>query len=181
VSRRRWVAWAAVGVAWLAAPGGAGAQTCTAPIPAGTCNVTTSVTLTVGKVLQLTLSSTNTTLTAPSEADYDAGFVADAGPSATVQSNAPWVLQVSAAAATWTAANTEPGVAARANKPASDLLWGTAAGGPFTALSTTAVTAVSGVPTAGTTPGFFYRTAYNWTLDTPGGYSLTVVFTLTAP
>lgn len=181
MSRPRWAAWAAAGVVWLAAPRDAGAQTCTAPIPAGTCSVTTSVTLTVGKVLQLTLSSTNTTLTAPSEADYDAGFVADAGPTATVQSNAAWVLEISAAAATWTAANSEPGVSARANKPTSDLSWATAAGGPFTALGTTAVSAVSGVPTAGTTPSFFYRTAYDWTLDTPGAYSLTVVFTLTAP
>jgi len=70
---------------------------------------------------------------------------------------------------------------ARANKPAGDLLWATAAGGPFTALSTTAVSAGSGAPTAGTIPAFFYRTAYDWTLDTPGAYSLTVVFTLTAP
>jgi hypothetical protein len=181
VSVRRRAAWRALGFLCLAAPVEAAAQTCTAPIPAGTCSVTTSVTLTVGKVLQLTLSATNTTLTAPSEADYDAGFVADAGPTATVQSNAPWVLQVSAAAATWTAASTEPGVSARANKPAGDLLWATAAGGPFTALSTAAVTAGSGVPTAGIIPAFFYRTAYDWTLDTPGAYSLTVVFTLTAP
>lgn len=29
--------------------------------------------------------------------------------------------------------------------------------------------------------GFFYRTLYSWGLDTPGSYSLTVVFTLMAP
>lgn len=165
----------------LAVPGAARAQTCTAPIPAGTCGASTSTTLTIGTVLQLALSSTATPLTPPSTADYDAAFVANSGPTATVKCNRSWRLQIGATAGTWTATNTQPGVAARANKPASDLQWSTGAGGPFTGLTVSSADATTGGATAGTTQSFFYRTLYDWTLDTPGSYSLTVVFTLTAP
>src|SRR2546427_167569 len=96
----------------------------------------------VGLVLQLTLSSTTTTLAGPALSDYDAGFVANQGPTAVVSSNRAWRLQLSAAAPTWTATSTQPGVAARPNKPAADLQWSTAAGGPFTALTTPPVSAV---------------------------------------
>lgn len=41
--------------------------------------------------------------------------------------------------------------------------------------------AVSGAATATTTSTFFYRTLYGWTLDTPGSYSIIVMFTVTAP
>ena len=171
------------GAAWLAAGAlalarGAGAQSCTAAVPAGSCTVSTSTTLTAGTVMQMTLSSTTTTLTAPASAGYDAGYVADNGPTVTVKSNRLWKVQIKALAATWTAANTEPGVSARTNKPAADLLWSTASGGPFTALSTTVADAVTGSPSSGTTTSIFFRTNYNWTLDTPGQYSLIVVFTV---
>ena len=162
-------------------PGRAVAQTCTAATPNGTCTVATSTTLTIGRVVQLTLSSVATPLTAPTLADYDAGFVANTGPTATVQSNGPWRLQITATAATWTAANTEPGVAARANKPASDLTWSTAVGGPFAGLTVTPVDAVTAGATSSNVTSFFYRTLYSWTVDTPGSYSLIVRFTITAP
>jgi len=165
----------------LALPGVATGQTCSAPIPAGSCTATTSTTLTIGSVMQLALSSTTTTLAAPSIADYDAGYVADNGPAATVKSNRAWRLQISAAAPTWSAVNTQPGVAARPNKPASDLQWSTAPGGPFAGLATTAVNATTGGATAGRTATLYYHTVYSWVADTPGAYSLTVVFTLIAP
>jgi len=160
---------------------GAAAQSCSAPVPNGSCPVNTSATLTVPDVMQLTLTSTSTALTAPATADYDAGFVANTGPTATVKSNRAWRLQISAGAATWTASNTQPGVNARANKPGADLQWGTAAGGPFTAASVTPATANSGSATAGTPTSFFFHTLYGWGVDTPGAYSLPVVFTLLAP
>ncbi len=166
-------------LALLAEP--AAAQSCSAPVPSGSCPVNTSATLTVPDVMQLTLTSTSTALTAPAAAGYDAGFVANTGPTATVKSNRAWRLQISAAAATWTATNTQPGVNARANKPAADLEWGTAVGGPFTALSVTPATAKSGSATAGTPTSIFFQTMYSWGLDTPGAYSLPVVFTLLAP
>ncbi len=165
----------------LTLPAAARGQACTAPIPAGTCTATTSTTLTVGLVLQLTLSSTTTMLAGPALSDYDAGFVANQGPTAVVSSNRAWRLQLSAAAPTWTATSTQPGVAARPNKPASDLEWSTAAGGPFTALTTVPVTAVSGAAAAVATTDFHYHTLYNWTVDTPGSYSLIVVFTIVSP
>ena len=159
----------------------AAAQSCSAPVPSGSCPANTSVTLTVPDVMQLTLTSISTALTAPAAADYDAGFVANTGPTATVTSNRAWRLQISAGAATWTASNTQLGVNARVNKPATDLAWGTAAAGPYTAVSLTAATATSGSATASTLTSFFFHTMYSWGLDTPGAYSLPVVFTLLAP
>jgi hypothetical protein len=173
--------WVALSLA-LALPGKvATAQSCSAPVPNGNCPVNTSATLTVPDVMQLTLTSTSTALTAPATADYDAGFVANTGPTATVKSNRAWRLQISAGAATWTASNTQPGVNARGNKPAADLKWGAAVAGPFTAVSVTPVTASMGSATAGTPTSFFFQTLYSWGLDTPGAYSLPVVFTLLAP
>lgn len=160
------------------------AQTCVAQAPPAnlwTCTVNTSASLVIGDVISLTLSATNTVLTPPTANDYDAGFVANTGPTATVRGNRPWQLLISSATATWTAANTEPGVSARANKPASDLLRATAAGGPFTAFSTTPATLATGAASAGTATSIFLRTTYAWTLDTPGAYSLVVTFTMLAP
>jgi len=160
------------------------AQTCIAQAPPAnlwTCTANTSALLVIGDVLSLTLSATTTPLTPPAAVDYDAGFVANTGPMATVRGNRAWRLQISAATATWTAVNTEPGVSARANKPAGDLLRATAVGGPFTALSTTPATVVSGGASGGTATNFFFRTTYAWAVDTPGTYSLVVTFTLLAP
>jgi len=160
------------------------AQTCIAQGPPATlwnCTANTSASLVIGDVLSLTLSATTTALTPPVATDYDAGFVANTGPTATVRGNRAWRLQISAATATWTAVNTEPGVTARANKPAGDLLHATVSGGPFNALSTTPTTVASGAASAGTASNFFYRTLYAWAVDTPGTYSLVVTFTLLAP
>lgn len=160
------------------------AQTCIAQGPPAnlwTCTVNASASLVIGDVLSLMLSATTTALTPPAAADYDAGFVANTGPTATVRGNRAWRLQISAATATWTAVNTQPGVSARANKPAGDLLRATAAGGPFTALSTAPATVVTGAASAGTATNFFFRTTYSWAVDTPGTYALVVTFTLLAP
>lgn len=171
-------------VALLAASPRLDAQTCIAQAPPAnlwTCTVNTSASLVIVDVLSLTLSSITTTLSPPIGSDYDAGFVANTGPTATVLANRPWRLQISTATATWAAVNTQPGVNARATKPASDLLRATVAGGPFTALSTTPATVASGAASAGTTTSFFFRTVYAWSVDTPGTYSLVVMFTLLAP
>lgn len=177
---------AAVGVCALVAAGGmlsvrAAAQTCSAPVPAGTCTASTTTTMTVGTVLQLALTASATPLTPPATADYDAGSVPDNGPATTVKSNRSWTVHIAAAAATWTAANTQPGVAARPNKPAGDLQWSTSVAGSFAGITVGGATAVAGVATAGTTTNFYFHTLYSWSLDTPGAYALAVVFTLTAP
>jgi hypothetical protein len=159
------------------------AQACIAQAPPAvwTCTVNTSASLVIGDVLSLTLSATTTALTPPTGTDYDAGFVANTGPTATVRANRAWRMQISAATALWTAVNTQPGVNARINKPAGDLLRATAAGGPFSALSTTPATVASGPASAGTATNLFFRTTYSWAVDTPGTYSLVVTLTLLAP
>lgn len=176
-------AWAAL-LALALAGRGAAAQSCTASLSAGsgTCSTASiAASLTIGNVVQLSVSATSTALTSPGIADYNAGFVADAGPTATMLCNGPCRLQISAATATWAGTTTVVSAPARANKPATDLTWSTSAGGPFTGLTTTPVTVQSLPATAGSSASLFYRTLYAWNVDTPGNYSLTVVFTLASP
>jgi hypothetical protein len=137
--------------------------------------------MTVSTVLNLSLSASATILTPPTTAAYDAGFVADNGPVATVMANRSWTLRISAASAFWTATNTTAGVTARVNKPAADLQWSTSPGGPFAGVTVAGTTLTSGNATGGATTTLSYRTLYNWVLDTPGAYALAVVLTLTAP
>jgi len=148
-------------------------NTCTA----NPCSLNDTVKVTVTTVLRLTLSQSATTLTAPNEAAYDAGFQLDNGPTATVKANRSWTLKVSANAATWTATG-----GAQASKAASDLQWATSSGGTYTGLSTTPATFLTGATgTAGTNQNVFYKTLWSYANDTPGNYSLVVVYTLSAP
>jgi hypothetical protein len=127
------------------------------------------------------VSAASTPLTAPTPADFDAGFNSTTGPSLTVSANAPWTLQVRASTAFWAATNTSPGAPARTTKPAGDLKWSTASNGTFNALSTTDVLLVGGSATASSATTLYFHTLYAWTLDTPGNYSLSVILTLTSP
>jgi hypothetical protein len=164
----------------LCAPAMAKAQ-CQVTSAPGSCTQPGSVSLTAGRVVRLQVNAGSTSLTAPTPADFDAGFNSTIGPTLTVSANAPWMLQVRASAASWTATNTSPGAPARTNKPAADLKWATSVGGPFSALGTTDVSLVSGSATAGSATTLYFQTLYSWTNDTPGNYSLSVVLTLTAP
>jgi hypothetical protein len=154
---------------------------CTASGAPASCSVPGSVSLTAGRVVRLQVSAGSTALTAPTPADFDAGFNLTTGPTVTVSANAPWTLQLRASTATWAATNTSPGTPARAAKPASDLKWGTSPAGGFSSLGATDATLVSGSATAGAATTLYFQTLYDWALDTPGNYSLTVVLTLTAP
>ena len=164
----------------LFAPSSARAQ-CTASGNGGTCNQSGSVSMTAGRVVRLQMVPGSTTLTNPTPADFDAGFNATTGPTLTVSANSAWTLHVRAAAAFWTAVNTSPGAPARTTKPAADLKWSTASNGTFNALTTSDVNLVTGAATASNVTTLFFQTLYNWTLDTPGNYSLSVVLTLTSP
>jgi hypothetical protein len=137
--------------------------------------------MTAGRVVRLQMSAGSTSLTAPTTTDFDAGFNSTTGPTLTVSANAAWTLHIRAASALWTATNTMSGVVARANKPAADLKWSTASGGSFTALSTSDASLVSGGATASNATTLYFQTLYNWSLDTPGNYSLSIVLTLTSP
>ena len=82
----RSVRWAATAAAVLLGVNSsiAGAQaTCTG----NPCTVQVTASATVNDVLRLTLSSATANLGTPAEADYDAGFLDAAGPTASVKSN----------------------------------------------------------------------------------------------
>jgi len=154
---------------------------CTASGSGDSCNVPGSVSLTAGRVVRLQMTAGSTSLSAPTPTDFDAGFNATTGPTMTISANAPWTLLVRSAATFWTASNTSPSAPARTTKPAGDLKWSRASNGTFNALTTGDVTLVSGVATASTATTLYFQTLYDWTLDTPGNYSLSVVLTLTSP
>ena len=154
---------------------------CTAAGSPASCGQAGSVSMTAGRVVRLQMSASSTALTAPTTADFDAGFNATTGPTLTVSANAPWTLHIRAASAVWTATNTAADVAARTNKPAGDLKWSTASGGSFAALSASDANLVSGSATANNATTLYFQTLYNWSLDTPGNYSLSIVLTLTSP
>lgn len=176
--RRLLGCWAA-GLLACALPKAAAAQQCQAN-PASCAVSAQTVSITIGRAVSLSVSPTSSTLTAPTPADYNTGYTVTTGPTATMKANSPWTLGISASAANWTGVNTgsEP---AWTTKPASDLRWATNVGGPFTAMSTSSATIGSGAATAGTTITLFYRTLYTWATDTPGNYSIQVVFTIIAP
>jgi hypothetical protein len=177
----RFSAWLAIVLGLLAAPASLLAQACTANGSPASCNRTGSVTMTAGRVVFLQVSAGSTTLTPPTPTDFDNGFNATTGPTITVSANAAWTLHLRASSALWTATNTSPGAPARTTKPAADLKWSKVSTGPFSALTTTDVNLVTGTATASNVTSLFFQTLYNWTLDTPGNYSLSVVLTLTSP
>ena len=170
----------AIVIAATALPGTAGAQ-CTVSGSGDSCNLPGSASMTAGRVVRLQMSAGSTALTGPTTTDFDAGFNSTTGPTLTVSANAPWTLLVRSAATFWTATNTSPSAPARTTKPAGDLQWSTASGGTFNALTTGDVTLVGGAATASSATTLFFRTLYDWTLDTPGNYSLSVVLTLASP
>jgi hypothetical protein len=164
----------------FAASSRVGAQ-CTASGAPANCGLPGSVAMTAGRVVRLQVSAGSTALTAPTPADFDAGLNATTGPTFTVSANASWTLHMRAFTALWTATNTSPGSPARTNKPAADLKWSTASNGSFAALTTTDVNLLTGSATASSATTLYFQTLYDWTLDTPGNYSLSIVLTLTAP
>jgi hypothetical protein len=162
-------------------PTSAAAQQCTASGAPDNCGVPGSASMTAGRVVRLQMSAGSTALTAPTPSDFDAGFNATTGPTLTISANAAWVVHIRSSTAAWTGTTTSPGAPARTNKPATDLKWATAANGTFAALTNSDTNLVSGSATAGAATTLFFQTLYDWTLDTPGNYSLSIVLTLTSP
>jgi hypothetical protein len=135
------------------------------------CTVPITATATINAVARLTISSTTTSLTAPTAADFGTtAGVTSAGPTVTVLSNTGYTLTAAASASTWTAPS---GV----SKPATDLKMKVGAG-PVVPLGQVG-SSTSG--TSSTAYSISYNTIYNWTTDKPGSYSLVVNYTLTAP
>jgi hypothetical protein len=157
------------------------AAQCNAFGSGGTCNQAGSVSMTAGRIVRVQMTAASTALKVPTPTDFDAGFNATTGPTLTISSNAAWTLHIRSAATFWTATNTSPGAPARTTKPAADLKWSTAVAGTFNPLTTSDVNLVTGAATASSVTTLYFQTLYNWTLDTPGNYSLAVVLTLTSP
>jgi hypothetical protein len=158
-----------------------GAQSCNLGTTPGSCTGTTSATLTVGKVVQLTLATTSTTLPAPTITDYTNGYLTVGGQTVTIRANASVVVRVAARTSTWSATSTTPGVVAWATKPSTDLQLGAVTTGPFTSLTTAGYTLSNSGATANLDLPVAYKLLLDWGADTPGQYSLDVVYTVTAP
>jgi hypothetical protein len=141
--------------------------------PSSNCTVSQALTSVVPVVARMTISATSLTLTPPGATAFAATQAAstgvlDNGPTITVSSNTGYSLASSSAA------NFAGG---SGNKPSSDLLIKVDAG------TYNAIGAMPGGPAATNidTYNLFYKTRYTWTIDTPGTYTLTVNYTLTAP
>lgn len=140
-------------------------------------NATYGITVTVTVASRLTIPSTVVALAGPTSGSFDAGVGVAVSVPISVWSNTGWALTVRATNATWTAV---PGTA-RQNKPAADLQWALAPGGPFVAMTTTSATVQSGVAVGGGVVSLHLRALYQWTLDRPGAYELPLQLTITAP
>ena len=162
----------------LAPPVAAYAQSCSVDSP-GQCSANTAASLTIPAVIQVLLSPSTSTSPA-SIADFEAGYGTLDGSLLTVSANTPWALSISAATPVWLATSTLPGIAARADKPAADLLWSTD-DIAFTPLDVTTTQLVSGPATNALVRTLSYRVLYSLLLDTPGRYEMTVLLTVTAP
>ena len=152
------------------------AQNCMYTGTNGSCSINLTSSITVARLLRLTISDTSTAAPATTEADYDLGYQQFAPLTATVKTNGTWSLGIRATTATWTGSG-----GARVNKPVGDLLRATAGGGPYVAVTTTNATMVSGTAGSANLVTMFYRILWSYSVDTPGTYGLTVIYTLTAP
>ena len=141
-------------------------------------SVTTYATVTVNTIIRLSINDTSTAITSPTETDFDNGFQdVGAAVTATVKSNKAWSLSIAGGAATWTGTG-----GAQAAKPVGDLRWRTGGAAPGTALTTSNVSINSGASGTGGTPtNVSYDIVWSYASDTPGVYSIPVIFTAAAP
>lgn len=170
----------ATGAALLAVAGTAQAQVtqqCTGTatgISAG-CAVTNTVTSTVPYIARLILSSPATALTAPTAADFGtvAGVVSAGAVTLEVRANSKYTVTAAAAAANFSGGS--------GNKQSSSLTFTTDASTYKPVAGTGSTVGTSLAATASTIYTIGYKTLYDWTIDTPGAYTLGIVYTLTAP
>lgn len=136
--------------------------------PAGT-----QVTVTVEKIVRITVTPTEGNLTAPTDADFTAGGTVNLDnvdlQTITVRANVNWALTATASA--WTAPYA---------KPITDASWSTTSAPPFTAFDGSAQSIATGGPTAGDDVLISYRVTWTLTTDEPGSYTLPVAFTLSS-
>lgn len=138
-------------------------------------SITTYVSVTVPTLLSLDVNDTSTAVTAPTATDFDNGYqdVASAV-IATVKSNTGYTLNIQGGSATWAGGS--------GTKVVADLLWGNTGPPAGTVMTTSpAVVSTSATGTASDAQTIDYRINWSYLTDTPGTYSMPVIFTLTAP
>jgi hypothetical protein len=150
---------------------------------AGSCSTTNTASVSVGALVKLGMTTTTTSLTAPTADNLDLGAVIpNAGPVFSIKANRSWNLKIKSQNATdWTYAGSNSGV-----KPIGHLEWSTAAGGSFAPITSADVTFTFGASsTNGTSAQAFFKTTwlgdFSHASNREGTYSLPIVFTLTAP
>src|ERR1700716_1257414 len=86
----------------------------------GTCNTVNTASVSVGALVKLGMTTTTTSLTAPTADEIDVGAVIpDLGPVFSIKANRSWTLKIKSQNATnFTYAGSSSGV-----KPISDLAW----------------------------------------------------------
>lgn len=135
------------------------------------CQVEHGISASVATVAKLSQTTASTDL-GPIGAEAYAANLQSPGPSLSVDANTSWTVTVQSTANTWGyAGGTDP------SKPSTDLKLSGVANG----ISTTPQHVASGL--AGTTfiPAFLFETQWDLEDDPPGTYTLTLVFTLSAP
>ena len=148
-----------------------------------TCNVSTTLSMTVPSIMQLTLGGTTVSLERPANIDAFSAAGLDTtittGPTFSVRSNRSYRVQISANAANFS--HTAQSGAATYAKPLTDLGW-TVNAGSYVAITQTPADIGSGdAVNSSANKTVSYRTFYDITKDQPGTYSLGVTFTLVAP
>lgn len=159
----------------------AAAQTCLANGANSTCTVNAAASLTVPTVIRLTIPTGSTPFGTVTMTDFDNGYAQIAGPTITVKANQAWRVQLSSPATFWTAGTTDIGNPARATKPIADLQWASLTGGPYFGTTSVGVQIGGGNGTGGTVVPLFFRSLWDYSLDTPGNYSVAVTFTFLSP
>lgn len=140
-------------------------------------DATHAITITITPAARLSVASVSVQLPGPSASSFTTGFGDAAGVGTTVRSNTSWAVTIFATDALWTALP----VSARQDKPASDLQFATALGGPFTDISTSPQSLRSGGATGTEAFTLYLRTKYAFTLDSPGTYSIPLNLVISAP
>jgi hypothetical protein len=157
------------------------AQNCTtaAGIPQSCSPSALTFSFTARRTLNATFTPTVVNFGNPTANDYNQGFTEAAPQVISISANSAWTLTLRSSATNWTAV----GTGARAAKPRTDLLW--SVGGSFVSVpGTTAATSVSlgsGSATDATIINLTYRVNWSWTLDTPGQYTIALIYLFTAP
>lgn len=141
-----------------------------------------SSTITIPTVLYISATNPNVAFPTPAASDFDAGFInATTSTTLTHKANVAHAVTVKALETTMSATGGAVGAnAARAAKPASDLLWSTD-GKSFQGLSTSSQSVrAAAAPGSHTGLQVNYRMALGYGDDTPGTYGLNFVYTIVA-